>query len=47
MCFSESCDKCEMLRYKKECNEGGTASSKEDPVQGGGADSISFVGAMK
>ncbi len=32
---------------KKKCNEGGPASSKEDSVQGRGADSISFVGAMK
>ena len=35
------------MGMKKKCNEGGPASSKEDSVQGGGADSISFVGAMK
>lgn len=32
---------------KKKCNGGGPASSKEDSVRGWGADSISFVGAMK
>lgn len=40
--------KCSVTGGKnKKCNEGGPASSKEDSVQGGGADSISFVGAMK
>lgn len=47
VCLSESCVKCEVFRYKKKCNESGPASSKEDSVQGRGADSISFVGAMK
>lgn len=47
VCLSESCVGCEVFCYKKKCNEGGPASSKEDSVQGGGADSISFVGAMK
>lgn len=36
-----------LLQKKKKCNEGGPASSKEDSVQRGGTDSISFVGAMK
>lgn len=39
--------KCSVMGMKKKYNEGGPASSKEDSVQGGGADSISFVGAMK
>lgn len=34
-------------KKKKKRNEGGPASSKEDSVQRGGTDSISFVGAMK
>lgn len=50
MCFNESHVKCEVFCYKKKKkkrNEGGPASSKEDSVQRGGTDSISFVGAMK
>lgn len=43
----ESYVKYVLLQKKKNCNEGGSASSKEDSVQGGGADSISSVGAMK
>lgn len=40
--------KCSVTKKKKKKrNEGGPASSKEDSVQRGGTDSISFVGAMK
>lgn len=40
--------KCSVTKKKnKKRNEGGPASSKEDSVQRGGTDSISFVGAMK
>lgn len=47
VCFNESHVKCEVFCYRKKRNEGGSASSKEDSVQRGGTDSISFVGAMK
>lgn len=45
--FGKPCVKCEVFCYKKKCNEGGPASGTEDSAPGGGADSISLVGAVK